>query len=221
VGVFDHHADRIGRGVGFEIAFGLDVAGAELYDADEDVYRYGDETRTPDEQIDYIADLVDEYGLVYVEDPLEENDFEGFADLTERVGGRTLVCGDDLFVTDVDRIERGIEAGGRWPVLVSLLGAARARSGDVEPARQALSELQRRKDAEAVAPIHEALVHTWLGDEDAALDALEDGLDQRHWLMSRLAVEPMWDPLRERPRFQAVLDSVGLSAVPSQLVPPP
>ena len=112
--------------VGFEIRLGLDVAGAELYDADEEVYRYGDETRTQDEQIEYIVDLVAEYDLVYVEDPLDENDYEGFATLTERVGRRsvtgneseTLICGDDLFVTNVDRLDRGIEQGAANSILI-------------------------------------------------------------------------------------------------------
>ena len=104
--------------VGFEIRFGLDVAGAELYDDADDVYRYSDVTRTTDEQIDYVAHLVEEYDLVYVEDPLDETDFEGFATLTDRVGDRTLVCGDDLFVTNVERLERGIDEGAANSILV-------------------------------------------------------------------------------------------------------
>ena len=126
--------DAVAAEVGFEVGFGLDVAASELYDADDGVYRYGEETRSPEEQVDYVADLVEEYDLVYVEDPLEEDDFEGFADLTARVGGRstgragpggrpgrgggTLVCGDDLFVTNTDRLERGIEAGAANSILV-------------------------------------------------------------------------------------------------------
>ena len=104
--------------VGFEIQFGLDVAASELFDPDEAVYRYGEKTRDPDEQVAYIAELVDEYDLVYVEDPLEENDFDGFADLTDRVGDRTLICGDDLFVTNTDRLEQGIEDGAANSILI-------------------------------------------------------------------------------------------------------
>jgi enolase len=104
--------------VGFEIRFGLDVAAAELYDADAGVYRYGDVERTPEEQVDYVADLVEEYGLVYVEDPLDEDDYEGFAELTDRVGDRTLVCGDDLFVTNTGRLREGIDAGAGNAILV-------------------------------------------------------------------------------------------------------
>jgi enolase len=110
--------DDVADDVGFEIGIGLDVAASELYDADDEVYRYGDVERTPDEQVDYIADLVSEYDLAYVEDPVEENDFDGFADLTDRVGDRTVLCGDDLFVTNVERLQRGIDEGAGNAILV-------------------------------------------------------------------------------------------------------
>ena len=104
--------------VGFEIRLGLDMAAAELYDGDEEVYRYGEKTRDTDNQIEYVEDLVEEYDLVYVEDPLDEDDFDGFATLTNRVGAETLVCGDDLFVTNVERLERGIEMGAGNSILI-------------------------------------------------------------------------------------------------------
>jgi enolase len=116
--VVDEAVADVADELGFEIRFGLDVAAAELYDADEDVYRYGEAARTPAEQVDYVAGLVDEYDLAYVEDPLDEDDYAGFATLTDRVGDRTLVCGDDLFVTNVSRLETGIEAGAGNAILV-------------------------------------------------------------------------------------------------------
>ncbi|USZ68658.1 phosphopyruvate hydratase [Halorussus salilacus] len=110
--------ETVSEEFGFEIRFGLDVAGSELYDADAEEYVYRDTTRDTGEQIEYVADLVDEYDLAYVEDPLDENDYAGFADLTERVGDRTLVCGDDLFVTNVERLRTGIERGAGNSILV-------------------------------------------------------------------------------------------------------
>ena len=101
---------------GFEIRFGLDVAASELWDGNKYVYK--DAQRTPEEQIDYIAGLVDKYNLYYVEDPLQENDFEGFAKLTDMVGDRCIICGDDLFVTNVSRIEQGIEEVAANAVLI-------------------------------------------------------------------------------------------------------
>jgi enolase len=110
--------DAVSNELGFEIGFGLDMAAAELYDDEADAYVYGDGTKTTDEQIDYVAEMVDDYDLVYVEDPLDENDYEAFAELTARVGDRTLICGDDLFVTNVERLERGIEAGAGNSILI-------------------------------------------------------------------------------------------------------
>jgi enolase len=103
---------------GFEIKFGLDVAAAEMYDEDEGGYVYGDQVRDTDQQVEYVAELVEEYDLVYVEDPLDEDDFDAFTDLTERVGDQTLICGDDLFVTNVERLERGIEQDAANSILI-------------------------------------------------------------------------------------------------------
>ena len=116
--VVDDAVERVADEVGFEVRFGLDVAASELYDPDEEVYVYGEETKSADEQVEYIAELVDEYDLAYVEDPLDENDFEAFTALTERVGDRTLVCGDDLFVTNVDRLGKGIDMGAANSILI-------------------------------------------------------------------------------------------------------
>jgi enolase len=110
--------ESVADDVGFAISFGLDVAGAELYDADEDGYVYDDQVRSAEEQIDYIAEKVEEYDLVYVEDPLDEDDYEAFADLTDRVGDQTLVCGDDLFVTNVERLQAGINADAANSILI-------------------------------------------------------------------------------------------------------
>ena len=116
--VVEAAVDRIADEVGFEVQFGLDVAAAELYDADRDAYVYGDETRTTAEQVDYVAGLVEEYDLAYVEDPLDENDYEAFAELTDRVGDQTLICGDDLFVTNVERLQAGIDVGAANSILI-------------------------------------------------------------------------------------------------------
>lgn len=103
--------------VGFTVRFGIDAAASELFDGED--YQYTeDESRTSDEQIEYIADLVAEYDLAYVEDPLEENDYASFADLTARVGDRTIICGDDLFVTNTDRLAEGIEQDAANSILV-------------------------------------------------------------------------------------------------------
>ncbi|MDD1677863.1 MAG: phosphopyruvate hydratase [Methanomicrobiales archaeon] len=98
------------------INMGVDVAASQLWDGE--VYRYRERTRTSEEQIAYLAELVDSYNLVYIEDPLHEEDFEGFAELTQQIGDRCLVCGDDLFVTQVERIIRGVELEAANCVLI-------------------------------------------------------------------------------------------------------
>ena len=114
--VIDEATSSVADDLGFEIGVGLDVAGAELYE--DGAYHYGDDTRSPAEQIDYIAGLIADYDLVYVEDPLDEDDYDGFAELTDRVDDRTLICGDDLFVTNTERLERGIESGAANSILI-------------------------------------------------------------------------------------------------------
>ncbi|WP_363464102.1 phosphopyruvate hydratase [Halogeometricum borinquense] len=116
--VVDEAVSDVEDELGFEVRFGLDMAAAELYDDDEDGYVYGDEVKSTDEQVEYVAEMVEEYDLVYVEDPLDEDDYEGFADLTERVGDQTLICGDDLFVTNVERLQDGIDAGAGNSILI-------------------------------------------------------------------------------------------------------
>ena len=109
-------ADDVADEFGFDVQLGLDMAAAECYDGDE--YTFGDDVRSTEEQVEYVAGLVAEYDLAYVEDPLDENDFAAFAELTDRVGDETLVCGDDLFVTNTERLQRGIDAGAANSILV-------------------------------------------------------------------------------------------------------
>ena len=99
---------------GVKIRMGIDVAATELWDGNAYVYR--NVRRTREEQIAYIAELADKYELLYIEDPLHENDFEGFAELTKQV--KCMVCGDDIFVTNVKRIKKGIEIGAANTVLI-------------------------------------------------------------------------------------------------------
>jgi enolase len=114
--IMDEATKAVADEVGFEIRFGLDVAAAEMYE--DGAYQYSDRERSTEEQVEYIADLVREYDLKYVEDPLDEDDYEGFADLTEQVGDRTLVCGDDLFVTNTSRLGDGIQQGAANSILI-------------------------------------------------------------------------------------------------------
>jgi len=117
LGVVAAAVEAVSEEVGFEIGLGVDVAATELYDPEAERYRYADRTRDADEQLAYVAELIDEHDLLYVEDPFAEEAFESFAALGDRTG-EALVCGDDLFVTDVGRIERGVDRGAANSVLI-------------------------------------------------------------------------------------------------------
>lgn len=106
--------ERVEDEYGVKVRMGVDVASTELWDGEHYVYK--DRKLTPEEQISYIAELIDKYNLLYVEDPLHENDFEGFAELTKQV--KAMICGDDLLVTNVKRIEKAIEHGSVNTVLI-------------------------------------------------------------------------------------------------------
>jgi enolase len=99
-----------------QVDMGLDIAASQLWDGN--AYKYRKTVRSTEDQIAYIAELVDKYNLVYVEDPLHEDDFDAFAELNSQVGDRCLVCGDDIFVTQVDRIQQGIEKDAANCVLI-------------------------------------------------------------------------------------------------------
>jgi len=105
--------------VGFQIQAGIDVAASQFYDPETEEYLYNDGiVRSAEEQSEYIAELIDDYSLVYVEDPFYEEDFESFAGLNREAGDRCLICGDDLFVTNRERIEEGITQGSANCVLI-------------------------------------------------------------------------------------------------------
>jgi enolase len=110
-------AGKVSDEMDLSIRIGLDVAASQLWKEDT-AYHYRDKTRTTEEQIAYICELVDSWDLAYVEDPLHEEDFAGFADLTSQVGDRCLICGDDLFVTSASRIVEGVAQGSANCVLI-------------------------------------------------------------------------------------------------------
>jgi enolase len=112
--IMERAVSEVSDKLGFEIKFGIDVAASELWDGENYVYKNA--KRTPEEQLSFIAELIDRYDLYYVEDPFEEEDFESFAELTASVD--CLICGDDLFVTNVERIRKGIETGAANAVLI-------------------------------------------------------------------------------------------------------
>ncbi len=107
--------------IGFECKPGLDVAASSLWEPKKKNYVYARDglSRDSGEQIDYILDLIEKYSLVYVEDPLHEDDFQGFKELTQK-SRRCLVCGDDLFVTNVKRLSKGIKTRSGNAIIIKM-----------------------------------------------------------------------------------------------------
>jgi enolase len=116
--------EQVGLRPGDDIAIALDVAATELVSgAGPDLrYELGGEGRSlsPAEMVDELARLCDAYPIVSVEDGMGEEDWEGWSLLTQRLGGRIQLVGDDLFVTDVDRLARGIDEGIANSILVKV-----------------------------------------------------------------------------------------------------
>jgi enolase len=106
---------------GQDVAIAVDVAASELYQDGEYVFKKGDGSRRSAEaMVDLYAGWVDRYPIVSIEDGLAENDWAGWALLTERLHERVQLVGDDIFVTNVDRLGRGIEEGVANAVLVKV-----------------------------------------------------------------------------------------------------
>jgi enolase len=113
--------DRAGYTVGEDIVLALDVAASELYA--DGAYRWkkaGGEPMTSDELIGFYVGLVDRYPIVSIEDGLAEDDWSGWRALTEALGDRIQLVGDDLFVTNAARLERGIEVRAANAILIKL-----------------------------------------------------------------------------------------------------
>jgi enolase len=106
---------------GRQIAIALDPASSEFYDRGEYVFRKSDGSRrSSQEMAAFYADWVERYPIVSIEDGMAENDWDGWKGLTRRIGKKTQLVGDDLFVTNVERLRRGIESGVGNSILVKL-----------------------------------------------------------------------------------------------------
>ncbi len=106
---------------GTDVAIALDVAASELYVDGEYVFKKGDTSRRPAEgMVDLYESWVQNYPIVSIEDGLAEDDWDGWHTMTDRLGERVQLVGDDIFVTNVDRLGRGIEDGAANAILIKL-----------------------------------------------------------------------------------------------------
>ena len=123
------HTDRV--------AIALDPAATEFWS--DGAYRFEGREKGPDEMVAYWSELTERYPIVSIEDALAEDEWASWGDLTERSGDRLQLVGDDLFVTNVDRLRRGIEEGVANAILVKLnqIGTLTETLETIELARQA------------------------------------------------------------------------------------
>ncbi len=120
--------ERAGYRMGADIAIALDVAASELYRAESGKYIFPGESkmlgkrvsRTAEELIDYYQELADAFPIYSIEDPLDEEDWDGWELLTTRLGREIQLVGDDLFVTNTARLRRGIERGAANAILIKV-----------------------------------------------------------------------------------------------------
>ena len=110
--------EKAGFTPGEQIALGLDVAASEFFD--NGVYTFEGASKSALEMTAYYADLVANYPLVSIEDPLNEDDWDGWAHITAELGAKTQIVGDDFFVTNPTRLAKGISLGGANSILVKV-----------------------------------------------------------------------------------------------------
>jgi len=110
--------DLAGFKAGSEIALAMDVAATEFFDNGS--YKFEGKQLTSDQMITYYRELVSAYPLVSIEDPLDEDDWDGWAKLTAQLGDKVQIVGDDLFVTNPERLLRGIESKTANALLVKV-----------------------------------------------------------------------------------------------------
>lgn len=114
--------EKAGYKPGEDILLAMDVASSEIYDKDKGVYNLpGDNTvKTSVEMVDWYEELANKYPIISIEDGLDENDWEGHKLLTERIGDRVQLVGDDLFVTNTKKLAQGIEQNISNSILIKV-----------------------------------------------------------------------------------------------------
>ena len=119
--------EKAGYKPGVDICLALDCAATEMYDEARKIGKDGDYhfwkigvTKTCDEMIDFIEDLCNRYPIISVEDGLAEEDWDGWKKLTDRLGKKVQLVGDDLFVTNIKRLQKGLDLGVTNSILIKL-----------------------------------------------------------------------------------------------------
>lgn len=114
---------RAGYTPGVEVYLGIDVAASEFYDKDLKKYKFKwstGEEYTTDELINFYKELISKYPIISIEDPVDENDWDGFKKMTDELGDKIQIVGDDLFVTNKECLQKGIDMGAGNAILLKV-----------------------------------------------------------------------------------------------------
>jgi enolase len=111
---------QAGYSPGNQVALALDPASSEFFEDGKYVLRKEGRTLSPPEMVQFYTDLADEFPIISIEDGMAEDDWDGWKELTERLGNRIQLVGDDLFVTNTERLWRGIQQGIGNSILIKL-----------------------------------------------------------------------------------------------------
>ncbi|PUU94082.1 phosphopyruvate hydratase [Halanaerobium sp. ST460_2HS_T2] len=112
--------EAAGYEAGEDFYLAIDAAASEIYKDGKYVLAGEGVEKTSEEMVDFYAELIDKYPIISLEDGLDEDDWDGWAQLTEHLGDRLQIVGDDLFVTNVERLERGIEEDSANSILIKV-----------------------------------------------------------------------------------------------------
>ena len=114
--------EKAGYKPGEEVLLAMDVAASELYNKEEGTYNLKGEgvVKTSAEMVDWYEELCEKYPIISIEDGFDEDDWDGFKLLTERIGDRVQLVGDDLFVTNTEKLARGIKEGNSNSILIKV-----------------------------------------------------------------------------------------------------
>ncbi|GAB4339210.1 MAG: phosphopyruvate hydratase [Flammeovirgaceae bacterium] len=121
--VISKAVEKAGYRVGEDIIYALDVAASEFYDEEKGIYHFKKSTgakRSSEEMAEYLADLATKFPIRSIEDGMFEDDWKGWKYLTNKIGNKVQLVGDDLFVTNVKRLQRGIDEGIANAILVKV-----------------------------------------------------------------------------------------------------
>jgi len=115
--------DKAGYKAGEDMYISIDAAASEFYNAEDNVYHFHQSTGdklTPSDMVSYWKDWSKKYPILSIEDGLDEDDWDGWKELTEEIGDKVQLVGDDLFVTNVKRLSKGIDTGVANSILVKV-----------------------------------------------------------------------------------------------------